>query len=712
MLTAPEPGSPPRPESVPVVRPFTVQDTIQLATVSASRRKADDTSMIVNVDALSERTDPELVVNGAAGDTDPPGAKSEAKSASGSSATSAAAGRGTAEPASSGKADDTPAGDSAAAASADASAAGEKSEQPSSDAAGEAAAKTDGDAKTTAAAADGAEGKKEDGDSKPATDAEKKAAEEKEKNKANRNLWVSGLSSMTRATDLKTAFSKFGKVIGAKIVTNARTPGARCYGYITMATTDDATKCIGNLHKTELHGRIINVERAKSDSSVPDRRADDRHRDHRRTDYRRRAEDTRRRDERPRRDASADAKPAGDGADAPAAEGEAAAGEGGDAAAKEGNAPGRANDRPNDRPASRRRDNDVGRRPPPRDQRGDNRRPQRGVLTFQQIKEERERQRRREIEREEREAERRRRDEIARAREQDRRNREEAMKLERERERLRIERERIERDKAELLRLERERQRAEREKLEREREELRRAAMRIQDAKRNIKRPAEEPAAYPERKRPAPAPAPVAASRTSSHYDDRRYATSRDSGRAPAGGARDYGRAEDRRVSERSERYEAAPRREYDRRDYREPARSSRDLYDSKGTGSSRQYGDSRSGGSWHTASSSHGLGNGQAAPQRDTWGAAMDRKTDSSQQWGRAGGSSETGSRSTSRWGSSSALSRQPTASSLSAVGGFMSSSLNPSLGVSSLMQPAVFGSAPDRFDAYKMHGSLPRRY
>ena len=156
----------------------------------------------------------------------------------------------------------------------------------------------------------------------------------------------------------------------------------------------------------------------------------------------------------------------------------------------------------------------------------------------------------------------------------------------RERERLRIERERIERDKADLLRLERERQRAEREKLEREREELRRAAMRIQDAKRTIKRPADEPAGYPDRKRAAVPPAPVVASRTSSsHYDDRRYAASRDSGRAPASGARgDYGRSEDRRVSERSERYDTAPRRDYDRRgDYREPARSSRDMYDSKG---------------------------------------------------------------------------------------------------------------------------------
>lgn len=80
-----------------------------------------------------------------------------------------------------------------------------------------------------------------------------------------RNLWVSGLSSLTRATDLKQIFSKYGKVIGAKVVTNTRSPGTRCYGYVTMATPKDATECIDNLHHTELHGRMISVERAKSD---------------------------------------------------------------------------------------------------------------------------------------------------------------------------------------------------------------------------------------------------------------------------------------------------------------------------------------------------------------------------------------------------------------------------------------------------------------
>ncbi|XP_036315391.1 scaffold attachment factor B2 isoform X9 [Pipistrellus kuhlii] len=80
-----------------------------------------------------------------------------------------------------------------------------------------------------------------------------------------RNLWVSGLSSTTRATDLKNLFSKYGKVVGAKVVTNARSPGARCYGFVTMSTSDEATKCISHLHRTELHGRMISVEKAKNE---------------------------------------------------------------------------------------------------------------------------------------------------------------------------------------------------------------------------------------------------------------------------------------------------------------------------------------------------------------------------------------------------------------------------------------------------------------
>uniref|UniRef100_A0A8C9MKQ4 RRM domain-containing protein n=1 Tax=Serinus canaria TaxID=9135 RepID=A0A8C9MKQ4_SERCA len=104
----------------------------------------------------------------------------------------------------------------------------------------------------------------EGGDQKksPVEDKDTKAVTKDEKGSGSgRNLWVSGLSSSTRATDLKNLFSKYGKVVGAKVVTNARSPGARCYGFVTMSTSEEATKCINHLHRTELHGKMISVEK-------------------------------------------------------------------------------------------------------------------------------------------------------------------------------------------------------------------------------------------------------------------------------------------------------------------------------------------------------------------------------------------------------------------------------------------------------------------
>ncbi|XP_066130989.1 scaffold attachment factor B1 isoform X4 [Saccopteryx bilineata] len=97
------------------------------------------------------------------------------------------------------------------------------------------------------------------------SDTKRLSKEDKGRSSCGRNFWVSGLSSTTRATDLKNLFSKYGKVVGAKVVTNARSPGARCYGFVTMSTAEEATKCINHLHKTELHGKMISVEKAKNE---------------------------------------------------------------------------------------------------------------------------------------------------------------------------------------------------------------------------------------------------------------------------------------------------------------------------------------------------------------------------------------------------------------------------------------------------------------
>ncbi|XP_042543357.1 SAFB-like transcription modulator isoform X3 [Dipodomys spectabilis] len=80
-----------------------------------------------------------------------------------------------------------------------------------------------------------------------------------------KNLWVSGLSSNTKAADLKNLFGKYGKVLSAKVVTNARSPGAKCYGIVTMSSSTEVSRCIAHLHRTELHGQLISVEKVKGD---------------------------------------------------------------------------------------------------------------------------------------------------------------------------------------------------------------------------------------------------------------------------------------------------------------------------------------------------------------------------------------------------------------------------------------------------------------
>ncbi|XP_064123548.1 SAFB-like transcription modulator isoform X3 [Loxodonta africana] len=82
-----------------------------------------------------------------------------------------------------------------------------------------------------------------------------------------KNIWVSGLSSNTKAADLKNLFGKYGKVLSAKVVTNARSPGAKCYGIVTMSSGTEVSRCIAHLHRTELHGQLISVEKVKGDPS-------------------------------------------------------------------------------------------------------------------------------------------------------------------------------------------------------------------------------------------------------------------------------------------------------------------------------------------------------------------------------------------------------------------------------------------------------------
>ncbi|XP_034941230.1 SAFB-like transcription modulator [Chelonus insularis] len=314
-------------------------------------------------------------------------------------------------------------------------------------------------------------------------------------NASSRNLWVSGLSSSTRATDLKQIFSKYGKVIGAKVVTNARTPGTRCYGYVTMSTSEDAAKCIQHLHRTELHGRVISVEKAKGESQQGHMRK--RESNNAKLD-KKDEKDTKGKDghresptDKKDKDGKKEDDKVGDGAKKSDDKAHGTDEKKLDSEKKDD----KDSDARSTKSTSKKPESERGKRDDKRVRPYDNhrshsrsrsreRRRRDDVLTFAKIREERERQKLRERERLLREDERRRREETERQREIERRQREEAARLEREREKLRRERERIEQEKAELLRLERERQKVEREKLERERMELKRQQMRLEESRR------------------------------------------------------------------------------------------------------------------------------------------------------------------------------------------------------------------------------------
>jgi len=90
-------------------------------------------------------------------------------------------------------------------------------------------------------------------------------AKDEKKKDLSRSLWISGLSSVTKAIDLKDLFSQHGKVIGAKVVTSAKTPGSQCFGFVTMSTDEESVNCIEKLHKSVLHEKTIQVEKAKTD---------------------------------------------------------------------------------------------------------------------------------------------------------------------------------------------------------------------------------------------------------------------------------------------------------------------------------------------------------------------------------------------------------------------------------------------------------------
>lgn len=76
-------------------------------------------------------------------------------------------------------------------------------------------------------------------------------------------VFVGNLSFKTRDADLQQAFENSGKVVRAKVIRDFSRRSSLGYGFVEMATLEDAKRAVEQMNKKEVDGRPINVELAK-----------------------------------------------------------------------------------------------------------------------------------------------------------------------------------------------------------------------------------------------------------------------------------------------------------------------------------------------------------------------------------------------------------------------------------------------------------------
>ena len=77
-------------------------------------------------------------------------------------------------------------------------------------------------------------------------------------------LFVAGLSFSTSNERLREVFGQAGAVESAAVVMDRDTGRSRGFGFVEMATPEEAEQAISRLNGTSLDGRTIQVEKAKA----------------------------------------------------------------------------------------------------------------------------------------------------------------------------------------------------------------------------------------------------------------------------------------------------------------------------------------------------------------------------------------------------------------------------------------------------------------
>lgn len=77
------------------------------------------------------------------------------------------------------------------------------------------------------------------------------------------NIYVGNLPWTTTNDELADMFSPFGQVTKAQVITDRETGRSRGFGFVEMATEEEAQRAIDSMHNQDFNGRPLTVNIAK-----------------------------------------------------------------------------------------------------------------------------------------------------------------------------------------------------------------------------------------------------------------------------------------------------------------------------------------------------------------------------------------------------------------------------------------------------------------
>jgi len=83
------------------------------------------------------------------------------------------------------------------------------------------------------------------------------------------NIYVGNLPSTATENDLREAFQAFGQVDKTAVIKDKFSGESRGFGFVEMASRDEATKAISMLNGSDLKGRALKVNEAKPKTDSP-----------------------------------------------------------------------------------------------------------------------------------------------------------------------------------------------------------------------------------------------------------------------------------------------------------------------------------------------------------------------------------------------------------------------------------------------------------